>query len=265
MDKSVKIPRPVAELIANCDDEQTCERVLWIMYKAIAFGRLQDMTNETQSVKTMVGLANAMLRSWERRQAQNRDAWEAFKQRRQNAEDAWQALASIGKQEERETKEKRTLPPTPPIIEKSKEESKEGEKKYKKESGLSDAVEVKDSPSADLAKFKTDCDNGFNKFWAAYPRKAGKQAAYTAFVSLFRSTAKGKRRELFVNLMKGLSSQRTSYDWNKENGKFIPHPTTWLHQRRWEDQLEVNLDAAESPATTEADELARKYLMKGTK
>ncbi len=29
--------------------------------------------------------------------------------------------------------------------------------------------------------------------------------------------------------------------WMKDDGKFIPHPATWLRQERWEDQIEVVL------------------------
>ena len=30
---------------------------------------------------------------------------------------------------------------------------------------------------------------------------------------------------------------KKSKEWKKENGKYIPHPTTWLNQKRWEDEL----------------------------
>ena len=33
-----------------------------------------------------------------------------------------------------------------------------------------------------------------------------------------------------------LERQRKVYHWGKENWKFIPHPATWLNQRRWEDE-----------------------------
>ena len=29
--------------------------------------------------------------------------------------------------------------------------------------------------------------------------------------------------------------------WNRDNGQFIPHPATWLNQRRWEDELTIQL------------------------
>jgi hypothetical protein len=28
----------------------------------------------------------------------------------------------------------------------------------------------------------------------------------------------------------------TSAEWTKDGGQFIPHPATWLNQKRWEDE-----------------------------
>ena len=37
-------------------------------------------------------------------------------------------------------------------------------------------------------------------------------------------------------MLEELERQRNAYHWGKENWKFIPHPATWLNQRRWEDE-----------------------------
>jgi hypothetical protein len=29
-----------------------------------------------------------------------------------------------------------------------------------------------------------------------------------------------------------------SEQWRRDDGRFIPHPATWLNQRRWEDEAE---------------------------
>ena len=39
---------------------------------------------------------------------------------------------------------------------------------------------------------------------------------------------------MLVAIDKGKSSKQ----WNKENGQYIPNPSTWLNQKRWEDELE---------------------------
>ena len=30
-----------------------------------------------------------------------------------------------------------------------------------------------------------------------------------------------------------------SEQWRKDGGEFIPHPRTWLYQRRWDDELDA--------------------------
>ena len=69
----------------------------------------------------------------------------------------------------------------------------------------------------------------FEKFWSAYPRKAGsKQKAFEAF----------KKADVSLDvLLAAIEHQKQSAQWSKDNGQFIPHPTTWLNGKRWEDQL----------------------------
>ena len=67
----------------------------------------------------------------------------------------------------------------------------------------------------------------FDRFWEAYPRKVGKEAARKAF----------ERVEVPVGvLVDAISVQRKSAQWQKEGGRYIPNPANWLNQRRWEDQ-----------------------------
>ena len=67
----------------------------------------------------------------------------------------------------------------------------------------------------------------FDRFWEAYPRKAGKEEARRAF----------QRVDVPVGvLVDAVSVQRKSAQWQKEGGRYIPFPANWLNQRRWEDQ-----------------------------
>ena len=69
----------------------------------------------------------------------------------------------------------------------------------------------------------------FERFWAAYPKKVGKQAALKSF----------QRVKVPVDvLLAALDQQKRSDQWTRENGRFIPNPATWLNQGRWEDELE---------------------------
>lgn len=72
----------------------------------------------------------------------------------------------------------------------------------------------------------------FDEFWKAYPRKVGKDAARKAF-------AKRKpTRELLDQMLAAIEKQKKGDQWQRERGKYIPHPTTWLNQGRWEDEVE---------------------------
>ncbi len=71
----------------------------------------------------------------------------------------------------------------------------------------------------------------FDRFWEAYPKKVAKEAARKAF-------AKHKPDEALLNTMlSALETQKESDQWTRDNGQFIPHASTWLNQKRWEDDL----------------------------
>lgn len=71
-------------------------------------------------------------------------------------------------------------------------------------------------------------EEAFEKFWSAYPRKEGKQKAKAAFEKV--------NVPLDV-LLNAIEQQKESAQWSKDNGQFIPHPTTWLNGKRWEDEV----------------------------
>lgn len=70
--------------------------------------------------------------------------------------------------------------------------------------------------------------SGFTAFWNAYPNKKGKQPAIKKWM-------KGKF-DLSV-ILPALEKQKKLRAWVKDNGQYIPHATTYLNQRRWEDVL----------------------------
>lgn len=74
-------------------------------------------------------------------------------------------------------------------------------------------------------------DKRFDQFWEAYPRKTAKENARKAF-------AKHKfNDDTLHTVLEALNTQKTSDQWQKEGGQFIPYAATWLNQRRWEDDL----------------------------
>lgn len=72
--------------------------------------------------------------------------------------------------------------------------------------------------------------DGFDSFWSAYPRKVAKAEAQKSFNKI-RPDA-----ETLTQMLASLARSRQSTDWLKDNGQFIPFPSTWLNQRRWEDE-----------------------------
>lgn len=70
----------------------------------------------------------------------------------------------------------------------------------------------------------------FNEFYRLYPKKVKKQEVKKWF-------QKNKpTNELFSSIMHSLEQFRASKDWQKDGGQFIPYPSTWLNQKRWEDE-----------------------------
>lgn len=70
---------------------------------------------------------------------------------------------------------------------------------------------------------------GFEQFWTAYPKKQAKQEASKAFRS-----AKLKPEQL-QTVLQDIKRRGSSPDWQKDGGKFIPLPATYLRGKRWED------------------------------
>ena len=42
---------------------------------------------------------------------------------------------------------------------------------------------------------------------------------------------------LVDTMVAAIGRWKKSEQWSRDGGQFIPHPSTWLNQRRWEDEL----------------------------
>lgn len=85
-----------------------------------------------------------------------------------------------------------------------------------------------------------ECEKRFERFWSCYPRHVGKNAAREEFLKLSPS------EELTEKIIAAVSAQRASEQWRREGGRFIPNPTTYLSQARWEDELCANADISDT-------------------
>lgn len=99
----------------------------------------------------------------------------------------------------------------------SKSQPEEGRRK--KEEGSKEAGSTPHSPPA---------GGGFEEFWAAYPKKVGKQSAKKAFE---------KVKVSLETLVTAVERQKCSSQWSRDGGQYIPNAATWLNQGRWEDEL----------------------------
>lgn len=73
--------------------------------------------------------------------------------------------------------------------------------------------------------------DGFAEFWSAYPLKKAKATAEKAWQKLKPSA------DLQAAILSAIAAHKLSADWQRDGGQYIPHPTTWLNQRRWEDEV----------------------------
>jgi len=77
---------------------------------------------------------------------------------------------------------------------------------------------------------KTPVDDSlFARFWAAYPKKRSKGQAEKAWAKLQPD------EQLVETMLAAIERAKTSEEWRKEGGRYIPYPATWLNAKGWED------------------------------
>lgn len=78
---------------------------------------------------------------------------------------------------------------------------------------------------------KSDSPDGFEDFWKVYPRRVSKQTALKAWMKL-------KADETLTGKIVEDVRRRIEGEWRGRDVQYIPHPATYLNQRRWEDEGE---------------------------
>ena len=110
-----------------------------------------------------------------------------------------------------------------------------------------ESLEVKTASGAaptrtvDRSTTRADKDS-FSSFWASYPKKVGKGAAETAWRKLKPDA------DLVAAIIAAVERAKTSRQWLRDGGQYIPNPATWLNQRRWEDEPDTKAKAGPTPA-----------------
>ena len=77
--------------------------------------------------------------------------------------------------------------------------------------------------------------DGFDDFWANYPKKVAKADARKAWLQ-----TKDVRPDI-TTVINAVTAACKTEQWMKSGGSFIPYPATWLRGERWDDIHEVVL------------------------
>lgn len=93
---------------------------------------------------------------------------------------------------------------------------------------------------------------GFEVFWGLYPKRVAKKAALKAWVGLVEADQ--------ATATKAVASW--PFDM-REDGRFVPHASSWLNQRRWEDDgivdpVKSRREARDAEERRKSDELYEK-------
>lgn len=74
-------------------------------------------------------------------------------------------------------------------------------------------------------------DGAFDRFWKAYPKKKSKGDAKRAWKKIKPD------EQLQDRIHRAIERAKTSVDWTKDNGKWVPYPASWLNAEGWEDDV----------------------------
>lgn len=110
---------------------------------------------------------------------------------------------------------------------------------------LANVIDDPRKNTLDLGRYQgvdqgSEAEDAFELFYQAYPRKEAKPDAAKAF-------KKVKANGHLVNILADIERRKSSDDWKKNGGQFIPMPSSYLNQRRWEDEVTSPVKAEPKP------------------
>lgn len=88
--------------------------------------------------------------------------------------------------------------------------------------------------------------HGFDDFWRTYPRKVSKPTAIRAWNKL-------KPSDDVQSAIAADISKRLASEWAGKDIQYIPHPASYLNQRRWEDETTSGMTQEPSRIYEDAD------------
>lgn len=110
-------------------------------------------------------------------------------------------------------------------------------------------------------KYSGKCNNcylneKFNIFWNKYPKRVGKEKAKRAFFKICLDDV------VFSKILDALEKFKNTSDWKKDKGQFIPYPASWINQKRWEDEFEIDININQTISNDIDPELEKRFNMK---
>ena len=97
-----------------------------------------------------------------------------------------------------------------------------------------------DSNTKRSTPLSANADGAFAKFWQAYPRKTARKKALESFRRVKPDDA------LLAVMLQSVTAHQATDQWRRG---IIPHASTWLNQRRWEDELTAATKPLPKPHT----------------
>ena len=85
----------------------------------------------------------------------------------------------------------------------------------------------------------TNTPSPFGAFWDAYPKKVRRRGAEREWEALSPDS------DQVAAILSAIEGQKQSALWQREEGRYIPDPSNWLKERRWEDELSPSLPKQE--------------------
>jgi len=95
-----------------------------------------------------------------------------------------------------------------------------------------DALSSPEIPTKETNTKENIYTSDFISFWNSYPKRIGKKATLKAWM-------KAKDKPLIDYILSKINQQKESDQWKKDNGQYIPNPSTWINQGRWDDEISI--------------------------
>ena len=108
-----------------------------------------------------------------------------------------------------------------------------------------ETVHTIDSKDNSKDSIKDKCANSleqrFESWWQSYPKKRNRGQALRAWKVIKPTDV------LTTQMIIAIEAARQSPDWQKQGGKFIPYPATWLRAQGWLDDYQVDVGTLTQP------------------